>query len=97
MLWTASPNTTNELFRPRGDVYFHSWFYIYDTPPCWRSGTDICLRVADLSAIPTVSLDLFSRPSHTSDLKIRTPVATLPGALHYCVCTETGWPGVNVL
>ena len=31
----------------------------------------------------------FSKSSHTSDLKIGTPVATLPGA-------GAGWPGVSM-
>ena len=39
----------------------------------------------------------FSRSSHTSDLKIGTPVATLPGAWRYRVSAGTGRPGVSVL
>ena len=38
----------------------------------------------------------FSGSSHTSDLKIGTPVATLPGAWHYRVSTGTGRPGVSI-
>ena len=34
---------------------------------------------------------------HTSDLKIGTPVATLPGAWRYRVSTGTGRPGVSIL
>ena len=37
---------------------------------------------------------IFSGSSHTSDLKIGTPVATLPGALRYRVSAGTGRPGV---
>ena len=33
---------------------------------------------------------------HTTDLKIGTPVATLPGDWHYRVNAGTGWPGVRV-
>ena len=33
-----------------------------------------------------------SRSSHTSDLNIGTPVATLPGAWHYRVNAGTGRP-----
>ena len=33
----------------------------------------------------------FSGLSHTSDLKIGTPVATLPGAWRYRVSARTGW------
>ena len=39
----------------------------------------------------------FSGSSQTSDLKIGTPVATLPGALRYRVSTGTGRPGVSIL
>ena len=39
----------------------------------------------------------FSGSSHTSDLKIDTPVATLPGAWRYRVSTGTGSPGVSIL
>ena len=40
---------------------------------------------------------IFAGLSHTSDLKIGTPVATLPGAWRYRVSTGTGWPGVSIL
>ena len=39
----------------------------------------------------------FSGSSHTSDLKIGTPVASLPGAWHYRVSAGTGQPGVSIL
>ena len=39
----------------------------------------------------------FSGSSHTSDLKIGTPVATLPGAWQNRVSTRTGRPGVSIL
>ena len=39
----------------------------------------------------------YSGLSHTSDLKIGTPVATLPGAWRYRVSTGTGRPGVSIL
>ena len=35
--------------------------------------------------------------SHTSDFKIGTPVAILPGAWHYRVSAGTGRPGVSIL
>ena len=35
--------------------------------------------------------------SHTSDFKIGTPVATLPGAWRYRVSAGTGRPGVSIL
>ena len=40
---------------------------------------------------------IFPWSSHTSDLKIDTPVATLAGAWHYKVSTGTGRPGVSIL
>ena len=39
----------------------------------------------------------FSASSHTNDLKIGTPVATLPGAWYYRVNAGTGRPGVSIL
>ena len=39
----------------------------------------------------------FSGSSHTSDLNIGTPVATLSGACHYRVIAGTGPPSVSVL
>ena len=39
----------------------------------------------------------FSGSSHTSDLKIGTPVATLPGAWRYRVSAGTGRPSVSIL
>ena len=54
----------------------------------WRAadpGCDSCLRWD------------FSGSGHTSDFKIGTPVAILPGAWHYRVSTGTGWPGVSIL
>ena len=39
----------------------------------------------------------FSGSSHTSDFKIGTPMATLPGAWHYRVIAGTGRPGVGIL
>ena len=40
---------------------------------------------------------IFSGSSHTSDFKICTPVATLPGAWHYRISAGTGRPGVSIL
>ena len=54
-------------------------------------------RAADLGSIPAFACGSFFRPSHTSDLKIGTPVATLPGAWCYRVRARTGWPGVGIL
>ena len=40
---------------------------------------------------------IFSGSSHTCDLNIGTPVATLPGAWHYRISAGTGQPGVRIL
>ena len=40
---------------------------------------------------------IFPGSSHTSDSKIGTPVATLPGAWRYRVSAGTGRPGVSIL
>ena len=40
---------------------------------------------------------IFSGSSHTSDLKIGTPVATLPGARRYRFSAGTGRPDVSIL
>ena len=39
----------------------------------------------------------FSGPSHTSDLKNGTPVATLPDSWRYRISAGTGRPGVSTL
>ena len=39
----------------------------------------------------------FSGSSHTRDLKMGIPVATLPGAWHHRVSAETRRPGVSIL
>ena len=39
----------------------------------------------------------FSGSSHTSDLKLDTPVTTLPCACRYRVSAGTGRPGVSIL
>ena len=35
--------------------------------------------------------------SYTSDSKIGSPMANLPGAWRYRVSAGTGWPGVSIL
>ena len=39
---------------------------------------------------------IFPGSSHTSDLKIGTPVAILPGVWHDRVSAGTGWPDVSI-
>ena len=62
-------------------------------PLCWPSGKGVRLE----SDRPWARIPLAPRLSHSSDLKIGTPVATLPGAWRYRVSAGTGWPDVSVL
>ena len=55
------------------------------------------LRVADPGFDSSLSHGDFSRWSHSSDLKLCIPVATLPGAWRYRVSAGTDWSGVNIL
>ena len=48
------------------------------------------------SSNPTCA-GIFSGSSHTSDSKIGTPVATLPGTWRYRVSIGTGQPSVSIL
>ena len=43
------------------------------------------------------NVGIFPGSSHTSNLKIGTPVATLSGAWRCRVSAGTGWPGVSIL
>ena len=45
----------------------------------------------------SVCAGIFPGSNHSSDLKIGTPVATLPGAWRYRVSAGTGQPGVSIL
>ena len=78
-------------------------------PPPW---TLVLTRYAILATYPVFPLlnsgvedpgfesslrrDFFGS-SHTSDVKIGTPVVTLLGAWRYRVSAGTGWPGVSIL
>ena len=50
----------------------------------------------DLHSIPAFPVDLFAGPVHSSQLKVGTPVATLPGVWYDRVMARTGWPGVSI-
>ena len=52
---------------------------------------------ARLSACSCFRCGSFSRLSHTIDLNIGTPVATLPGTSCCRISTGTGWPDVSIL
>ena len=53
-------------------------------------------RAADLDFESHWRHGNFSGSGHTSDLKLSTPVATLPDAWYYKVSAGTGWPGVSL-
>ena len=70
------------------------------TPPLDRLGGLVVKASASGAEDPGFESRLrrdFSGSSHTSDLKIGTPVTTLPGAWHYRVSAGTGRPGVSIL
>ena len=54
-------------------------------------------RERKIPGLNPVCAGIFSGSSHTSDSKIGTPVATLPGAWRYRVSAGTGWPAVSIL
>ena len=53
-------------------------------------------RVEDLGFKSCLCWD-FSGLRHTSDSRIGTPVATMPGAWRYRVSAGTGWPSIYIL
>ena len=55
------------------------------------------LRAADPGFDSRFLLGNCSGSSHTSELKIGTAVAILPGAWRYRVSAGTGWPDVSIL
>ena len=64
--------------------------------PRWPSGKASASRAEDPGFESRLCRD-FLGSSHTSDSKIGTPVATLPGAWRYWVGAGTGRPGVSIL
>ena len=63
----------------------------------WLSSKGICLESDRLWFNSCFRCGSFSGLSHICDLEIGTPVATLPGALHYRISTGTGQPSVRIL
>ena len=64
-----------------------------ETPPRWPRWP----RQRKISGSNPACAGIFSGSGHTSDSKIGTPVATLPGAWRYKVSAGTGRPGVIIL
>ena len=65
-------------------------------PPRWPSGKASASRAEVPGFESHLRRDFFGA-SHTSDLKIGTPVATLPGVWRYRVSAGTGRPVVSIL
>ena len=65
-------------------------------PPRWPSVKASASGAEDPGFESRLRRD-FSGSSHTGDLKIGTPAATLPGAWHSRVSAGTGKPGVSIL
>ena len=63
----------------------------------WTLCLFILFMALSTSSSVNSSISFVSGSSHASDLKIGTPVATLPGAWRYSVSAGTGRPGVSIL
>ena len=72
------------------DASWHCLLCVF-LPPHWPTGK------ASASEANPACARIFSGSSHTSDLKIGTLVAALPGAWRYRVSAGTGQPGVSIL
>ena len=89
----------NLQFRTHG-YYTKIGFSLTRSPPSYRLVGLVVRRPPRERKIPgsnPACAGIFSGSSHTSDSKIGTPVATLPGAWRYRVSTGTGRPGVSIL
>ena len=82
-------------------VWFFAWFLCLGWFACLDHLVGLVVRrLPRERKIPgsnPACAGIFSGSSHTSDLKIGTPVAALPGAWRYKVSTGTGRPGVSIL
>ena len=71
--------------------------HVHLLPPRWSSGKGVRLESGRPGFGSRFPCGSFCWSSHTSHLKIVTPVATLPGAWRYTVSAGTGRPGVDTL
>ena len=79
-------------------MFFASFQFKFEASPRCLSVVKVSVsRTTDLGFNSCLCQGIFFWSSHTSDLKIGTPVATLPGAWHYRVSAGIGWPGVSIL
>ena len=111
--WQEGVVALDELFKMAGAAVAHSMYpkFSSGTDPVLYLVTtsDTCDRLVGLvvrrpprewkipGSNPACAGFFFSGSSHTSDLKITTPVATLPDAWRYRVSAGTGRPGVSIL
>ena len=94
-VWFSFPTTNNK------NPIIPSWslvsIYNYSSNPDQIFTNNFPPRERKVPGSNPACAGIFSGPSHTSDLNIGTPVATLPGAWHYKVSAGTGRPGVSIL
>ena len=100
-------HTTNELFWPPDQTLKAINTIVPSSPSCpsplflasyrRHEHRHDKLYTQSLPGSNPASAGIFSGSSHTSDLNIGTPVATLPGAWRYRVSTGNGRPGVSIL
>ena len=64
--------------------------------PCWPSDKGVRLGSARPGFGSCLGLGSFSRSSHTSDLNMGTPVATLQDTGSCRASTRTGWLSVSI-
>ena len=62
----------------------------------WGGG-GLCFVLYMQAFLLSACAEIFPGSSHSSDLNIGTPLATLPGAWRCRVSAGTGWPGVSKL
>ena len=86
-------NMTNTLYN-KTDLW-HLVNVVYVNTP--YIATFLASRTADPGIQSCFVLGEFSGSIHVTDLKIGTPVATLPSDWRYRVSPGTGWPGVSIL
>ena len=88
------PRSSNSL-QSGLSLYRHSISLLFG-PPQWPRSRASASRAECPEFESRLRRD-FSGSSHTSDLKIVSPVATLPGAWRYRVSAGTGRSGVSIL
>ena len=96
-LRTVDPGFESCTVCTLGATLPHAWCCRVRDGTVWPSVSILWLGEVDLGFDSRYLPGDFSGSSHISDLKIGTPVATLPCAWHCRVSAGTGWPGVSIL